>query len=282
VTKKDGQFAGQGGLRLYWQTWLPEGEVRAVVIVAHGYGEHGGRYGNLVERLVMHGYAIYALDQRGHGRSEGPRGHVGRFAEFVADLHAFRIRIEEEQRGKPLFLLGHSMGGLIAVRYLLAHDQGLSGAILSSPAFGIYNQPSRLFQWLGKLLSRIAPRASFQGNVDPRFLSRDQSVGQAYAADPLVHKRASARFFTEFKWAMANALERAPEVRLPLLILQAGDDRLVDPRATENFASRVEAQAKESHVYPGLYHEIFNELPADRELVFADLERWLEARLVGS
>ena len=279
MKRKEGQFAGQGGLRLYWQAWLPEGEVRAVVIVAHGYGEHGGRYGNLVERLVPKGFAVYALDHRGHGESEGPRGHVGRFAEFVADLHAFRVRIEEEQRGKPLFLLGHSLGGLIAVRYLLAHDQGLAGAILSSPALGIHNEPSRLLQWLGKLLSRIAPRASFQGNVAPELLSRDPEVGRAYVADPLVHKRASARFFTEFKWAMANALDRAAEIRLPLLILQAGDDRLVDVRATENFASRVEGAAKELHVYPGLYHETFNELPADRERVFGDLETWLEGRL---
>ncbi|MGH7896309.1 MAG: lysophospholipase [Candidatus Binatia bacterium] len=279
MTNKDGHFTGQGGLRLYWQAWLPEGEVRAVVMVAHGYGEHGGRYRNLIERLVPRGLAVYALDQRGHGRSEGPRGHVGRFAEFVADLHAFRVRIEEEQRGKPLFLLGHSMGGLIAVRYLLAHDQGLAGAILSSPAFGIHNEPSRLLQWLGRLLSRIAPRASFQGNVEPRFLSRDQAVGQAYAADPLVHKRASARFFTEFKWAMANALERAPEIRLPLLILQAGDDRLVDGPAVELFASRVDAQARQLHVYPALYHETFNELADDREAVFSDLERWLDARI---
>ena len=126
---REGQFAGQGGVRLFWQAWLPDGDVHAVVIVAHGYAEHGGRYGNLIERLVPRGFAVYALDQRGHGRSEGPRGHVGRFAEFVADLHALRVRVEDEQRGKPLFLLGHSMGGLIVVRYLLSHASGISGVI---------------------------------------------------------------------------------------------------------------------------------------------------------
>jgi alpha-beta hydrolase superfamily lysophospholipase len=279
VTHSEGQFAGHGGVRLYWQAWRPDGEVRAVVIVAHGYGEHGGRYGNLIERLVPRGYAVYALDHRGHGRSEGPRGHVGRFAEFVADLHALRVRIEDEQRGKPLFLLGHSMGGLIAVRYLLSHGSGLSGAILSSPAFGIHNEPSRWLEWLGRLLSRIAPRTSFQGNVDPQFLSRDQTVGRAYAADPLVHRRATARFFTEFKWAMRNTQERAAEIRLPILILQAGDDRLVQARATELFAANVGAESKEFHLYPELFHELFNE--TDKERVFADLERWLDARLAA-
>ena len=275
---REGEFAGHGGLRLYWQAWLPEGGSRAVVIVAHGYAEHGGRYGNLVDRLVPRGIAVYALDQRGHGRSEGPRGHVGRFSELIADLHAFRVRIEEEERGKPIFLLGHSLGGLVAVRYLLTHASGLSGAILSSPALGIVNEPPRVMQWLARLLSWIAPRTSYQGNVDPQFLSHDASVGRAYAADPLVHRRATARFFTEFKWAMRTARERAAEIRVPILILQAGDDRLVQAAATEAFAAEVGSDDKALRVYPELYHEIFNETASDD--VFADLERWLDARLM--
>jgi acylglycerol lipase len=279
MVHREGQFAGHGGLRLYWQAWLPDGDVHAVLLVVHGYGEHGGRYGNLVERLVPRGFAVYALDHRGHGRSEGPRGHVGRFAEFVADLHALRVRVEDEQRGKPLFILGHSMGGLIAVRYLLSHASGLSGAILSSPAFGIHNEPSRLLDWLGRLLSRIAPRTSFQGNVDPQYLSRDPTVGRAYAADPLVHRRASARFFTEFKWAMRNALDRAGEIGLPILILQAGADQLVQVRATEAFAASVGSEAKQFHLYPEFYHELFNE--TEKERVFDDLEQWLETRLTA-
>jgi alpha-beta hydrolase superfamily lysophospholipase len=276
---KDGQFTGQGGLRLYWQAWIPEGEVRAVLILSHGYGEHGGRYAGFAEHFLRRGYAIYALDHRGHGRSEGPRGHCGRFAEFVADLHAFRVRVEEEQRGKPLVLVGHSMGGLIAIRYLLAHDQGLAGAVLSSPTLGLSEEPPRWLQLLGRILSLIAPRTSFQGNVKPEFLSHDTAVGRAYAADPLVHGRASARFFVEFKWAMGNAQERAAEIRLPILILQAGDDRLVDARAVAEFAGKVGKEWKEFHLYSELYHELFNE--TEKEKVFADVETWLEKRLTA-
>jgi acylglycerol lipase len=279
VIHRDGHFAGHGGTRLYWQAWLPDGAVRAVLLVAHGYGEHGGRYGNLVDRLVPRGYALYALDHRGHGRSDGPRGHVGRFAELVADLHALRVRVEAEQRGRPLFLVGHSLGGLIVVRYLLAHPSGLAGAVLSSPALGLADEPPRFLQWLARVLSRIAPRTSFQGNVKPEYLSRDQAVGRAYASDPLVHRRATARFFVEFKWAMRNAAERAPEIRVPILVLQAGDDRLVDPRATEDFAVRIASESKDVRVYPGLFHEIFNETEKDR--VLDDLERWLEDRLAA-
>ncbi len=270
-------FAGHGGLRLYWQAWIPEGEIRAVLLLAHGYGEHGGRYQTLADHFVPRGFAIYALDHRGHGRSEGVRGHCGRFAEFVADLHAFRVRVEEEQREKPLILVGHSMGGLIAIRYLLAHDQGLSGAVLSSPTLGLGDEPSRWLQFLGRILSWIAPRTSFRGNVEPEFLSHDPAVGRAYSGDPLVHGRATARFFSEFKWAMRNANERAAEIRLPLLILQAGDDRLVDPRAVGEFAGRVGKEGKKFHLYPELYHELFNEI--EKEKVFADMGQWLEKRI---
>jgi acylglycerol lipase len=276
---KEGEFTGQGGLRLYWRAWLPDGEVRAVLIVTHGYGEHGGRYGNVVEFLVPRGLAIYALDQRGHGRSEGLRGHAGRFAEFVDDLHGFRVRVEQEHPAIPLFVLGHSLGGLIVARYLLKHASGLAGTILSSPAVRLAEPPPRWRRWLARVLSVVAPRTSFQTDVQPELLSHDPAVGRAYAADPLVHRRATARFFTELERAMRDVGDRAGEIRLPILVLQAGDDRLVDAPAAEEFASQAGSADKEVHVYPELFHEIFNE--TDKASVFADVERWLEARLAA-
>ncbi len=279
MIRREGQFAGHGGLRVYWQAWLPDGGASAAVIVAHGYGEHGGRYGNLVDRMVPPGFAVYAPDHRGHGRSEGPRGHVDRFAEYVTDLHALRVRVEEEHRGKPLFLIGHSMGGLIAAHYLLTHSSGLAGAVLSSPALALAKEPPRLLRWLGRVLSWIAPRTSFQSDVDPMVLSRDPSVGLAYASDPLVHRRVTARFFTELARAMRDALARAGEIRMPILVLQAGDDRLVDAAFTERFVAAVGSEGKVFRLYPALFHEIFNEI--DRDHVFADLERWLDDRIGG-
>jgi alpha-beta hydrolase superfamily lysophospholipase len=277
VIRREGQFAGQGALRLYWQGWLPDGDARAGVILAHGYAEHGGRYGQLVDRVVALGFAVYALDHRGHGRSEGPRGHVDRFAEYVADLHALRVRVEEEHREKPLLLLGHGLGGLIATHYLLAHSSGLAGAVLSSPAFGWATEPPRLLRWLGRVLSWIAPRTSFRSDVDPMLLSHDPSVGAAYASDSLVHRRVTARLFTELNVAMRVALERAGEIRVPILVLQAGDDRLVDAAAAERFAGAVGSTVKEFQLYAGFFHELFDEIEKDR--VFADLDRWLEERV---
>ncbi|MGH7819365.1 MAG: lysophospholipase [Candidatus Binatia bacterium] len=277
MIKKDGQFTGQGGVRLHWQAWQPEEDVRAVVLVAHGYGEHGSRYGHLVDHFVPLRYAVYALDQRGHGRSEGPRGHVGRFAEFVSDFHAFRVRVEEELRGKPLVLVGHSMGGLVALHYVLEHGAGLAGLVLSSPALGLVDPPPRVLRWIARLLSVVAPRTSFRGNVKAELLSHDPSVGRAYVADPLVHGRATARFFTEFQKAMREALERAAEVTLPVLVLQAAEDGLVDARAAQALAPELGSRDKGLKVYAGFFHEIFNEVR--KEEVFADMERWLRERL---
>ncbi|MGH7858610.1 MAG: lysophospholipase [Candidatus Binatia bacterium] len=279
MIKRDAQFTGQGGVRLHWQTWQPEDAVRAVLLVSHGYGEHASRYAHLVDSFVPLGYAVQALDHRGHGRSEGPRGHVGRFREFVSDFHAFRVRVEEEFRDKPLVLVGHSMGGLIALHYVLEHGAGLAALVLSSPALGLVDPPSRFLRWVARVLSVVAPRTSFQGNVKPELLSHDPSVGRAYSSDPLVHGRATARFFTEFQDAIRSAHERASEVTLPVLVLQAGEDRLVVPAAAGEVARRLGSEDKELRVYPGFFHELFNEVR--KEEVFADMERWLRARIGG-
>ena len=277
MNRKDGQFTGRGGIRLHWQAWEPDGPTRAVLLVAHGYGEHGGRYGNLVDHFLPQGYSVYALDHRGHGRSQGPRGHVGRFGEFVTDLHALRVRIEEEHKEAPLVLVGHSMGGLIAIHYVLDHGPGLAAAVLSSPCLGIPNPPSRTQGALASIFSVIVPRLGYEAKLNPDDLSHEPTVGRAYAADPLVHRRATARFYTEFSAAMHDATERAGEITLPILILQAGSDRLVDPEATVRFCERVASADKKLRVYPALFHEIFNEI--ERDQVLADLEAWLEPRL---
>lgn len=276
---KEGEFTGEGGLRLHWRAWLPETHLRVALLVAHGYGEHGGRYAGFAERFRERGYGVWALDHRGHGRSRGQRGHVNRFSEYVSDLHALRVRVAEEAKERPIFLVGHSMGGLVAIHYALRHGAGLSGLCLSSPALGIVAEPPPVLRAIARVLSVLVPRASFQGTVDPALLSHDLAVGPAYASDPLVHRRATARFYLELKRAIAVAHGRAGELDVPTLVLQAGDDRLTDPTAAASFVAALRPEIVRSIVYPGFFHELFQEV--EKEQVFVDLERWLEERLAA-
>lgn len=276
---KEGDFTGEGGLRIHWRAWLPEAEMRSALLLAHGYAEHSGRYEALGKRFAERGFGVWALDHRGHGRSKGQRGHVNRFAEYVSDLHALRVRVAEEAKDRPIFLVGHSMGGLVAIHYALRHGAGLRGVCISSPALGIVAEPPRLLRAIARILSVVVPRASFQGTVDPALLSHDLAVGPAYAADPLVHRRATARFYLELKRAIAEAHARAGELDVPMLILLAGDDRLTDPTAAAGFVAALRPELARTIVYPGFFHEVFNEI--ERERVFADLDRWLDERLAA-
>ena len=276
MERDEGQFTGRGGVRISWKIWLPDDRPRAVLLIAHGYGEHVGRYGNVVDAVVQRGYAVCAADHRGHGRSQGPRGHVGSFSEYISDLHSFRVRIGEKFRDAPVFLLGHSLGGLISVLYTLEHSATVDGLILSSPALGLASPPGALLRASAQLISTVAPTVSFSTSVVSTHLSHDSAVAKAYSVDPLVHSRASARFFSSFEAAIREAHERAAEIQLPLLVLQAGDDRLVRADETARFFAATSSRDCEMLRYEGFYHEIFNE--TDRDRVLSDLVRWLDAR----
>lgn len=276
MEREEGHFTGQGRVRISWQAWLPDEPPRAVVLISHGYGEHVGRYGNVVDAVVPRGYAVFGADHRGHGRSRGARGHVGSFAEYVTDLHGFRIRIGERLKDTPVFLLGHCLGGLIGVHYALGHAATLDGLILSSPALGLTNPPGALARATTGVASALVPGLVFSSGVDPDLLSHDPSVRRAWTIDRLVHSKASARFLTSVEGAIAEAHERAGEIQLPLLALQAGDDRLADPAGTARFFEATASEDREMLVYDGFFHEILNETGRDR--VLADLLRWLDAR----
>lgn len=271
---QEGFFTGVQGAKIYHQHWLPEGKPKAALWVVHGLAEHSGRYGNLAGYFVPRGYALHALDHVGHGQSNGQRLYVANFAEYTDSLKIFFDRLRDCQPEVRLFLVGHSMGGLIAALYLLDHQQGLSGAILSGPAVKPHPIPAAMVA-MGRLLSLIFPRL---GLVQLRTdgISRDRAVLDAYLADPLVAKtRITARLGAEILHSMELLRSRAERITLPLLILQGGADRLVDPDGARLLAERAGSADKRLIVYEGLYHEVFNE--PERSRVLADLEQWLEA-----
>lgn len=279
VSHQEGTFKGVEGLDLYYQGWFPEGQVKAVLAIVHGLGAHGGRYGNVVEHLLPKQYAVYSLDLRGHGRSSGQRGHIQAWAEFREDLRAFLQLIQTQQPGCPIFVLGHSLGGVVVLDYILRYPQEaakLQGAIALAPALGkVGVSKTRLL--IGRLLSQVWPSFTLSTGIDLSAGSRDEKVLLAYAQDSLRHTRASARLATEFLATVTWVNAHAQNWQLPLLILHGSADRVVLPKGSEVFCQRVAYSDKLRIEYPEAYHELQNDL--NYQEVLTDLENWLEQHL---
>lgn len=272
-------FAGVGDLKLYYQSWFPEGKVKALLVIVHGLGGHSDKYSHIVEHFVPKHYAIYSLDLRGHGRSPGRRGHINNWAEFREDLKAFMELITTQHSQLPVFLLGHSLGAVIVLDYVLRYPQAaltLQGVITLAPAIGKVGV-SQFRLLLGRLLSRIWPTFTLNTGLDLAAGSRDENVIAAYAQDSLRHTLGSARLATEYFTAVAWIYDHAPEWQVPLLILHGGADRVTLPEGSEIFYQLVPYPDKQRIEYPGAYHELQDDL--NYQEVLTDLENWLEKHL---
>lgn len=270
-------IAGFGGLRLHTLRALVEAP-RGALAVVHGYGEHCGRHAGVVELANRLGLCCYLYDQRGHGRSSGRRGAIASWDDYLEDLAAFLAWADGQPGGPPRALLGHSMGGLVAASYLLERPHGLRLLILSSPLFALATpvRGARLAQ--ARVASRLAPWLSLATAIKPEMLSHDPEVVANYASDPLVHRVANARWFTEQDAAQARCLARAAELKVEsLLVMYGQEDRLVDPGGAERFFQAVTVADRQRLAYAGLRHEIFNEV--ERQKPLGDLERWLGQRM---
>ena len=277
MNRIEGNFKGVRNTNIYYQAWLPEGNVKAVLLVVHGLGEHCGRYMNLVNHFVPLGYAVYGLDHIGHGKSEGTREFVERFEDYTATLAIYYDMVKGWQTGKPIFLLGHSMGGLIATRYLIDHQADFKGAVISAPAIKVSDSISRATIIIGKILSVLAPKAGVLA-LNARNVSRDPEVVTAYLNDPLVfHGKTPARLAAELLKTMLRVAAEAGKITLSFIVVQGGDDKLVDPAGAQMLYDKAGSQDKTIKVYEGLYHEVFNE--PERARVLKDVETWLAARL---
>lgn len=265
------------GLHIYTAHWLPAQAPKAVLVVAHGLGEHCGRYKPFIDYFVARGCAVYALDHESHGKSEGMRGYIHRFGDFVATLHDYIGKIRARHQGLPVFLVGHSMGGVISVNYLLAHQQGLSGCILSGPALATDDVISPVQKKILKILSLLTPKLPLI-KIEGAAVSRDPAVVKAYETDPLVFRgKATARLLTEIVSSADKGLQEAAKITLPLLMLHGGSDLLAHPKGSEKLANSVSSRDKTLKIYPELYHEIF--LEPENQQVFADIDAWLTARI---
>jgi len=268
--------------RLYWQRWSPDERARAVLLFVHGLAEHSGRYLHVMQFFAERGFDCWAVDYRCHGKSPGLRVHVDRFDEFLTDIEAARRLVRTEQPDSPFYLIGHSQGGLLVLRNTLDHPEDLDGIIVSSPFLGLHPDaaPSVPLQVVANIISTFSPKLMFSKVADPSYLSRDPRVAEAYLADPLVSTTVSARWFTQVQGAQADTRARAANLSVPALVMQSGEDRLVDPVTTRAWAAEAPTELVEYVEWAGFYHEMFNE-PEQRE-VFERMIRWLEDRLASS
>ena len=223
-------FSGEGGVEIHWQCWLPEVKPRAAVVIAHGVSEHSDRYSHVAARLVREGFAAYALDHRGHGDSEGPRAVIDRLSNAVEDVDTLVGIARDENPGVPVFLLGHSMGGAIAVEYAINRQDHIDALAVSAPATDL-DAASRLELAASRVLSAVAPKAGVF-KVDAEGVSRDPQVVRDYVEDPRVfHGKLPARTVSEIAQAVQTMPERVPGIRLPLLVMLGTADPIVPPRA---------------------------------------------------
>ena len=273
----DGFFAGIDNAQMYHQSWLPEGTPKAGIVLVHGLAEHSGRYVNLINHMVARDYAMYGLDNIGHGKSEGTRVYVKQFADYTDALGSYVDQVREGQPDTPMFLYGHSIGALIAALYLLDHDVELSGVVFSGACVKVPANVSAVTVFLAKALSRIAPKLGLSA-VDASGISRDPAQVQAYIDDPLVYSgKTTARLACEFLKAMQRVSAEASGIMMPALIVHGGADRVVDPDGAQMLHSALGSTDKTLTIYDGLYHEIHNEL--EHPQVLADISAWLDAHL---
>lgn len=267
------------GLDLHVRRWQnPSIPHRSTFVVAHGLGEHSGRYAHLARWFSARGATVYAIDHRGHGLSGGQRGHTDSLETLIADLDLLVTRARTET-GEPLVLIGHSWGGLIAIAYAMQHPDRIERAVFSAPVLKVKAQVPGWKRALARVAPVVAPRLSFRTGIETAAVSRDPDVVGRYRTDPLVHDRITPMANRATFDRGEEFIGRAAELTVPFLLLHGGDDRIIDPEGSRRFFARATAPGRALRIYPGLYHEIFNE--PEQEQVFRDIEDWLENRADG-
>lgn len=274
MTHREGGAAAADGTALYWQAWQPSRAPLATVWLVHGGAEHGGRYSDLVSALLDAGCAVWAPDLRGHGRSGGRRGSIGRFSDYVGDLDAV-VRASDAPRD-DVFVLGYSLGAIVGASWALERQDELAGVIMAAPALGPGAGVSRTQFAVAGILSAVAPRLPLF-KQDPESMTQDPEVVRSYNGDPLIHHgRFDARVIGELVATMGAFPERVGDLDLPLLVLHGTADVTADPARSRLALERAGSAAKTLKLYDGMRHDLFHEPGHDR--VTTDITTWLEGQ----
>jgi acylglycerol lipase len=266
----------QDGIQLYAQGWEPAQNPQGCVLIVHGIGEHSGRYAHVAEALDQAGYAVLAFDLRGHGKSQGKRGHVPKFEALLDDLSLLIAESDRRYPGLPTFLYGHSLGGTIVMSYALQRQPNLAGVVATGPSLRLAFDPPPSKVALGRLMDKILPAFTMPSGLETQALSRDPEVIQKYENDPLVHDMVSGRLFFGFMDAGSRLLAKAAEFPLPLLLMHGSADRLTSPKASQEFAQKMGEKCT-LKIWDGFYHEIHNE--PEKEEVLSEIISWLNHQI---
>jgi alpha-beta hydrolase superfamily lysophospholipase len=275
IRRYESSARGVADVALFRRGWLPD-SARASILLVHGFGEHSGRYEHVGRWFAERGFAVHAYDHRGHGRSEGRRCHVDRFDEYLDDLATLLERVRTEAPEHALFLIGHSMGGLVAATFVRERRPTVCGAVLSGAALALPQGRSRI--WIARLIRSVFPRLRLSAGLDLAGLSTDPRVVEAYLADPLVERKMTASLAVELLGAVERTAPRGEDVVLPLLVLHGADDPICPSEGSERFAAA--ARSARFIRYPGLRHEIFNE--PSFGVVLADVASFFDERMETS
>jgi len=274
----EGEFKGEKDLKIFYQAWIPE-KSKAVVQVVHGFAEHSGRYMNVVNQLTPLGYIIYANDHRGHGKSDGKRNYVDYFDQYIEDEKKLYDLIKNKHHNLPIFMLGHSMGSMIALVFTKKYEPLLRGLILSGTGTGAGESISKTLKVIVKVLAKITPKKYINPGLEADKLSHDSEVVQAYENDPLVN---ADKITIRLGWELMNNFEKFDSItdnlKLPLLVQCGSEDSLIKG-SEEVLRNAFNMEDKTILIYEGLYHEVYNEIKEESEKVLNDLSNWLDKHI---
>lgn len=263
------KVSAEDGLLLNFYSWEPK-DAKAAVVISHGWSEHAGRYNEVANWFNRNGYAVYALDHRGHGKSEGKRGHVRRWTDYARDLELLRSTVKHEKQ----YLLGHSMGGMIAILHALEYPEQFSAMALSGPASDVSIPVSVFKKILGNTMSSWLPRLTITNDIDPNIVCSDPKVVADYIADPFTHGKVTTRWFSEYMSTVERVKQEAQQISTPIAIWHGDGDALVEPWVSEEFFNRLSTPHRERKLVPDTLHEILLE-PSWPETT-QEMKNWLE------
>jgi len=274
---QQGSFQGKDGVMLFKQSWLPKEEVKAVILLVHGFAEHSGRYEHVAEFLTSKGIGIETFDLRGHGKSDGRRAFVNSFDEYLSDLDVFYTEVKKQYPQMPLFLYGHSMGATISALYVITRSPDLHGLLLSGISLKTGADISPMLIKMSAIIGKYAPKMKTT-KLDEHSISRDPEVVKNYNEDPLNYRKGiPARTGLELLTAMQRIQIQMDKIKLPVLIMYGSGDKLCNPEGSIELFEAVSSADKTLKMYPGFYHEIHDD--PEKQRVFEDVSGWITGHL---